>query len=619
MNARDIVRELPKSAQAWLAESPWTRDWLTEERHLSDVLADPDRAARWAVGAPPLARDALALIVKRFGCSAFAEDKLAPEGGRPGIGWTGAELRLAVQLLRRDGILFAMSRPWGDRLLLLPEDMYPVWRSLLLPLRVDPLPAHVWMEGCDAAAAPLSHELICAWAAIRRTGLPLKASGDPRKREAAGVAGAMRLQPEEIPYTAALPAWEGVPPTAALAVRLGLSAGMLRQAADAIVAEPNDAAKRWLQMPAAAAERYLLELAIRCLLPEDRPGVRLAAESLRDLAPMRWYREQDIIAQMPTREAAEATGGWIRFLRAAGWAETGSDADGAALRWTMAPAASEPGETGTIADGGRYELMPDLEAIVPPEVPPGVRWELELVARRLSEDVVAVYRLDPDYCRRSRTLGLALGQAEAILERGTGASVPAAAGVALRDWWGMDRPPAERGAWTAAGAGDPPPASAAADRPAGGGDGSPARLARGRSPDARRVPAASASERYVWDSHPPLLSLGLYPGADGIPPGWLRQPALYHASTRRELVERAIGWRAALRLNRSGEWIDLIPERLLTGGEQWRVEGRSFVREAASGRPICAAGTIALGAEEIGETMILLPGAAPASSERPIS
>ncbi|MDG0793374.1 helicase-associated domain-containing protein [Cohnella ginsengisoli] len=623
MKTRDIVAELPKGALAWLREGPWTAGRLAHGRSLAEALADPSRAAEWAEAAPPLARDTLALIVQRFGPAPFPEEKLAPEGGRPPFGWTGAELRLAVQLLRRDGIVFALDRPWGDRLLLVPADMCAVWRRLLLPLRVTPLPEGAWMDSCDAAASPLSHELVAAWSAIRRSGLTLTAKGAPRKQDAAKLAAAMRLASEDIPPLTVPPAWEALPASAVLALLLGRSIGMLKRRGQAIAAEPDKAAEAWLALPAAEAELRLLEQAADSLLAAGAPGAWLAAESLRDLAPMRWYLAADIAKALPTKEAAGAAEAWIRFLRAAGWMETGSGAEGAALRWIIEP---NPGRLMASADGyDRYELMPDLEAIVPPEVPPGARWELELLARRLSEDVVAVYRIDAGACRRAQADGTSLEQARSALERGSGAPLPGAVDIALRDWF--HAAPANSAGQPARPSETPPP------------DKSPLRVLSVERPIVRRDEShdeathgdffgcADAAARIdgagparSWDAKAPILSRRLYPGADGVPPGWLRQPAAYHASTRKEIVERAIGWRAGLRLSKDGAWIDFVPERVVPdehGG--WRVRGRPFVREAGSGKPVLAENPVDLEALEIGTLMISLPEAEHAEIYRPIT
>ncbi|CAI6022673.1 helicase-associated domain-containing protein [Cohnella sp. JJ-181] len=612
MRTRDIVMELPDAALSWLREGPWTAPRLSGGASLADALTDPSRAAAWVNDAPASARDALKLILMRFGHMPFPEEKLMPEGGKPPLGWTGAELRMAVQQLRRDGILFAMDRPWGDRLLVLPEDMFAVWRRLLLPLNVEPLPEEVWMEGCDAAASLLSHELIAAWSVIRGTGLPLTSKGTPRKQETARIASAMRIRPEECPVRGAPPAWEGLPPSADLALRMGRAIGMLRQRGRTVVAEPDAVARAWLALPAAEAELRLMEIAAVCLLPAGEPGAWLAAESLRDLSPMRWYRTADIARAMPTGDAADASAAWVRFLLTAGWMESGGDADGAAVRWTVEPSEARLGAS---ADGyDRYELMPDLEAIVPPEVPPGIRWELELMARRLSEDVVAVYRLDADACRRARAGGLTLEDARSLLERGSGAPLPGAVEIALRDWFhepeavsmGGEAEPETGRAMTDAAAPESPPFASS-----GGPDEDFFRPAASAYPDPN-------GQARIWDARPPLLSRKLYPGADGIPQGWLRQPAAYHASTRRELVERAIGWRAALRLEREGDWIDFAPERVLSAeGGGWRAWGRPFVREAGSGRPICAESPMGIDAAEIGRLMIALPGAERESGAQP--
>lgn len=637
-----IVDELPEAALGWLREGPWTRTAIAAGRPLADVLADPERAAAWAGGMPPLARDTLALVVKRFGGMPFPEEKLVLEGGRMPIGWTGAELKLAVQWLRRDGILFAMDRPWGDRLLLLPEDMYPFWRKLLLPMRVDPLPEETWLEGCDAAASLLSHELISAWSAIRRTGLPLTSKGAPRKQETAKIAAAMCIRQEDCTFVGSpSPSWEGLPASVDLALRIGLAIGILRQEGQAIVAEPGGEALAWLALPAAEAELRLLDVAARCLLPAGQPEVWLAAESLRDLEPMRWYRMADIVQAMPTDEAAEAASGWIRFLQAAGWMETGGDADGAAVRWLIEPDEARLGVLAAAEGYDRYELMPDLEAIVPPEVPPGSRWELELLARRLSEDVVAVYRLDAGCCSRAQAGGLPLEKAEALLERGSGAPLPGAVRTALRDWYGPaattgavhDAPaegsasasvddaipaPAEASSPKSADAAldesteDSNPAFAAEARAVQGTHGIPARpraaVAASLRGAASAHPAPAASR--LWDTSQPVLSRKLYPGAGGIPPGWLNRPAAYHVSTLKEMTERAIAWGAAIRLFKDGEWMDFVPERMRASeGGGWSVWGRPFVREAVTGKPVYSEKPISIGAEEIGRLMIVLPDA----------
>ncbi|MFD2333031.1 helicase-associated domain-containing protein [Cohnella sp. GCM10020058] len=639
MNTREIVGELPEAALAWLREGPWTAGRLASGRGLQEVLADPLRAAEWAKAAPALARDTLALIVKRFGPAPFTEEKLAPEGGRPPFGWTGAELRLAVQLLRRDGIVFAMDRPWGDRLLVVPADMCAAWRRLLLPLQIEPLPEEAWMDGCDAAASPLSHELITAWSAIRRSGLPLTAKGAPRKQDAAKAASAMRFAPDDIPPQAVPPAWEALTASAVLALRLGRAIGMLRRRGQSIAAEPDEAAKAWLALPAAEAELRLLECAADCLLAADKPGAWLAAESLRDLAPMRWYLAADVAQALPTAEAAGAMKDWIRFLRAAGWMETGSGAEGAALRWIIEPDLARLKVTADDNEGydyhsdhydryDRYELMPDLEAILPPEVPPGARWELELLARRLSEDVVAVYRIDAEACRRAHAHGTSLEQARSLLERGSGAPLPGPVDIALRDWF--RKAPAVREAQQASPSEGTPssetPREPSVEQSDAGGD-------KGRDKSAGKPldddffagadeadRAGAAEQARVWDARPPMLSRRLYPGAEGVPAGWLRQPAAYHASTRKELVERAIGWRTGLRLSKADAWIDFAPERVVLCEQgSWRVWGRPFVREAGSGRPVPAGNPIVLEAGEIGPLMISLPEAERADTTRSIT
>ncbi|MCC3372980.1 helicase-associated domain-containing protein [Cohnella sp. REN36] len=673
MNTREIAGKMPERLGAWLGESPLLAARLGSGRPWSDVLGDPAWAAEWAASAAPLPQALLRLIVRRFAGLPFEEEKLlqaaSEEGGR-----TGAEARVALQRLRGDGVLFAVRKAWGDRLYYLPSDMVKVWQRLLLPLAAAPVDAETAIgiaPAADGFRLPLSQELLRAWSAIRRYGLPLTAKGTPHKAAVAKVAAAMGLEASALDALGLLPgAGDPTPLQAALALDLGLYAGVLRRGNSEILVD-EEGAVRWLVGTAAAHEAKLAEMVASRYAGQD-PALHFAATALAMAAPGAWYREDALAAgSAPGADAAVAAAlaRWLDALAAFGWVERGVLNGMPACRWTVDPdpdraARREPPPAGL----DRYEVLPDLEIVVPPETPPLARWRIAEVADLSSADVVSFYRLTRNACERASHRGHTADTVAALLEAGSGAPLPPPVRDAMDDWFrrlgrvevldavvlrtdepgladliaadpeatGMlgerigERHYLVRGEARGrleerlASLGYPPyrpQAQAAADlAESGANPGEP-----GAIPAARLAQPPQAVLDPGWTSRRPVLSFyeldpappagfsELFPGLGEVPAAWLRQPRAYHASTRRELVERAVRWRTAIRVRPSTEdggvdgWMTFVPQAVTGTGERWQVSG--LVRESgfAESGPPPAEVRVTLPADGIGELMIVLP------------
>lgn len=71
---------------------------------------------------------------------------------------------------------------------------------------------------------------------------------------------------------------------------------------------------------------------------------------------------------------------------------------------------------------------------------------------------------------------------------------------------------------------------------------------------------------------------------EGVPAMWTKQLRVYHHSTRKELVERALAWQSPLQLRMDSELHSFVPERLELQGGEWAVVG--ILRNAADNKPI---------------------------------
>ena len=590
-------------------------------------LWDPVRAAEWAgKRAGAAERAVLRAILLRFAALPFAPERAEREmmAGEP---WTGAEVRLALRRLVRDGVLIERRRTWGEPQVQLPAAMVPVWQRLLCPVRLMPLPAEEARNvrpDVRPHRLPLSLELLLVWAELdRRGGLPLTRRGVPNRAAVARLAGAMRIgagelaalpfpegesplpegarSPEEegrAPEDRLAPAgsvrrlnkdapeWADTPPALRLALELGLACGTLQRNEARIAVHPAGLAS-WLSQSRSEADAALLA----CLMARyasRSPSLHLAAGLLSQLPPGPWFRVADAAAAGVDGTAVE---NWISLMAACGWMDGGEAQGDRVFRWKAPP-----------PDGAsaRLRVLPDLEVWVPPEAGLRCRYVLEWIAERQSADDVFVYRLTREASLRAKGAGCTRDAVAAFLEREARSVLPGPVATALADWYGAPVPegpglseteamaPVARAILAAPGADN------GATRPGGtsGDDEAAPPATEGQAPNEAAGEAAKTDEREAEELRPDTGTSrtersaaraasdlrALFPGIDRIPPVWLRAMRRYHPSTARQLVEQALAWRTSLRMIMRGREVEFVPLALERGGGRW--EARGFFREA---------------------------------------
>lgn len=413
-----------------------------------EIELDEAAACRyWAGGASRLERRLLRWIVRRYAGLPFGEDE-AELGFAADEAWTGAEIRVALARMRRDGVLLAVRKAWGDRLLYVPAEKAGIWQLTLDPPGAKPLPFEGEADAEPLSAGsrlPLSLELLTVWSAMRRHGFPLTAKGVPHKARADKLASAMRLTGEEVESSGIVTAREQpAPPNVALALDIGLCVGALAREPGRIAVSDRPPAA-WAGKTRPEVDAGLLELATLRYAGRDAK-LHGAATALRGLTPGLWYKESEVRgnADSAAEGEDEAWERWLGLMAACGWLERAvvSDPPGAGermLRWTIDPrppglrrgsAAAEtaPGE-------GAIYVQPDLEILVPPEAGFDARWILEGVAERTAADVVFAYRLTRESCRRASEAGWTFSSLADWLAQESGGLLPEPARRALADWF----------------------------------------------------------------------------------------------------------------------------------------------------------------------------------------
>lgn len=636
MNLPQSLLRLPESVRGAIAADRLVAERIAAGEPLERILASAAWASAWTEQADYTLLRLLKLILSTFAATPFELDAALRAAETAG-GLTGAEVRVGLARLRRSGILFAVRKAWGDRLFYLPVDNIALWQPLLLPLPGEPLPEGDSREVEVATAQfrlPLSLQLLLAWSAVQRRPLTITAKGGLHRTEIAGMVKDMSLTPAELAFLKlSYPQSDQLPPQASLALDIGLRTGFLRKAGSEINAGGSGKAA-WLSQTPPEAD-LLLDKLVAERIGAAEPAWHLTAAALRHLPASRWFADE--AAARVSGDGAR-TDEWLALYEAFGWLERGTSGGKAVFRKTAAlePPRGEP---------NRFYVQPDGEIVVTPDAELSTRWTLELIAERKTADALFVYRLTEAGCAKAHNAGYGLEDVAAFLERGAAERLPEPVAGALADWFARlgKTKLAEVTLLRTASAEvaelllrDPETAALLLERI---GDRDfiversackqlGAKLQKFGYPLSERTErtertdesdghssAENAEDERGWinvrhavtvfdaDKHMPDAEQ-LFPGVSDIPASWIVQPRQYHVSTRKELIQRAIGWQASVQLGGPDEPRAFVPKSLVNEGPTWRVVGQWRLAGGELSPPV---EPLQLHEEQFSRLMILLP------------
>ncbi|MFC5471899.1 helicase-associated domain-containing protein [Cohnella suwonensis] len=652
MNVRRSLERLPESFVKLIGRHPAVRDNLAAGEPLASMLAGEAWAKRWLSGCERRELLVLKGIVRNHAARPFELETLAGRLSRE-LPLAGAEIKLAVARLRRSGVAFAVRKAWGDKLIYVPEDIFPIWQTLLLPAWEGNV-AETSSEAdvrlmTEAYRPPLSVQLLAPWHLLLRHPLGRTGKDGLHQPTAAKLNDSVRFGADDvISLSLAYPHAEQLGAQAALAIDLGMRLGLVEKDGEGIRTLEGDRLNEWLSLAPGAADAKLYDLvSFRHAMADHE--LQLAASAVRSAPADVWVRQD----RMFEGKFADKTEEWLKLMEAFGWAERGVIVESApsagakVFRLTagFGKRDPEPGARHEVTEESIF-VQPDGEVFVPPEAPLRFRWTLKDIAEIVSEDALSLFRLDKRSCERAYNSGYSLAEVLSILERGNQCALPVSVAEALGDWFAaFGKTRFEEAVLLRTDSKDVAEALLRDGRIAGRlkeriGErefiverselpslrsllkrlGYPAEETDRRASKRTNVSEAAqssgeeagAKEADGWTLMPHEVSVyaadvewpedeELFPGLSDIPAAWIAKPRVYHASTLRQLMEKAISWEAPVVIGRGERSRAFLPTGTRDEGGHWTVSGRWRSEEAGSGeQAIVRAGDIA-------ELMIDLP------------
>lgn len=515
-----------------------------------------DEAIASVAGLSPYGRQTLQTVITHFGMLPFRDEQLLRHVRQ---GYSGAECRLGLIELELAGLVKGFRKGWGDKAHLIPRHLFrSCWEAIFTKMQpnvVDESKVLVQLDSLEAIL-PLSERLMHGLAELVKCGLARTAKGSWPKRTVERVGRALELEEDKLaPFKMAV-CEPGIPLLFALLLDYARCEGWL------VPAERNDRLEirrlnQWLNRTQTAREQGLV-----CFWIEEYAAVE---PSLANAAAFvaRWPAYEWCTPTCDGDDDERFTDAVVRWCEAAvslGWMEAAATFGGQKVyRWLFDM--NEIAEA-SYADGRTHaSIAPDGDVFVPREDALSAAFGLELIARRVSSDVVGVYRLEAESLRKAVGLGFSDAHIHRFLTWISGEELPRTLCIAI-DGWISEAMDAKRDSGHSA----LPFAhllvelmqDEAADLPAG--------------TSAARPFAIPHNIQEMVELRPSEPS-ALFQGLDGVPSSWRNQMRQYHPSTRRELLEHALSWRTAVKLSIRGKAVPFIPDKLIEDENGWRVSG----------------------------------------------
>lgn len=584
---------------------------------LCRALASEERIRRTLGCVKPWVHPILRLAVSRFGTLPFQSREL--EGAALAEGISGAHVKAALLTMRHYGWIMPLRKSWGEEVYLFPEDTLAVWHRLLFPgalrepeVNVDDEGERIGNAGCAA------YDVLSLLMLLRGEGIPMTKSGVWSKASLKKLAAALIVSDEDLASAGLqLKAEAGCGPAAASVMDLGIRSGLIA-VADGRWRLKAEAASLWVRQSVEQAQRKLY-LHWKSVIPQSEAWEIHALARLEQAEAGKWYLLDELFewlrdCGMMNRIAEDLLSDYVlsRLLpmQVFGFIRIRRLPDGSVAFQLPYSLAEEAHGSPEVYRG--LVVQPDMELILAPYPPLILLWEIGVWTETVNRGEMFVLRLTRESIRQGVSLGTDADHMLALLaEYCFGGIDPHVAGT-IKEWAGASQATVRTGlallelrdrrlrtvveedaeskacglerlgeGWYAV----PLPMLEKLER----------RLDRLGIVSVRQSSAAdhpdltAAEEEAEREAPKPLLLPGRIdpvctPSPESpatgsgewnhVPAAWLQRLASYHPSTRKEMIRKAIEWKAPVRLAGVGseDW-ELIPLAIRENGYQWIVEG----------------------------------------------
>jgi hypothetical protein len=595
----------------------------------------------------PLEKKVLRLIIDRIGYKPFdlGQMEKCMDNSLP-----GAQLKVGLLRLRQKGIIFTLRKTWGEHIYLIPRDSFATWFRLFIgdSFEINKVED---IERMHNSRLGMASDVFYLLAYIAKHGLPITQKGTIPKRHLQKITTNLNIKDEDLEAMSLQYAGQDLyPPSFAVIYDAALRLGLLQQDVDRVVLDQRNV-RLWMECTPEQIQNQLYQMWTQLHIP-SLTGIQHVTLLLEQLPRGEWFLLDPLFNYMVEQRMLEKDekddfiaafeAEWLKPLVGLGWIEQGKTKNQQfAIRWTA-----------SVESGDKcFYIQPDFEIIVPPTVPFSIRWELECMAEPKQSDRISRYLITKESIHYTREQNRSIEDIIQFLKEYSKFGIPESVELTVEQWgtqFGQvfiseilllscrdektaqsiaDHPQCAPFITTALGDKDfvitrehmpellknlekygftpknniqtsTEKAIVYPKLTAQNKEVSDAGLNAGETTESLQglIYAKYAVNYYEWETKDPQLE-EVYPQLQDVPSIWLNEYRAYHKSTRKELIEKAIEWRAYLKMNKQGETIEFTPRHLQEGSDQqWKVRGIESSQE------------IWLSPEHWEEMQLILPG-----------
>lgn len=495
--------------------------------------------------------------------------RLSQLEGNMELGICGGELRAAVPFLLRKEKLETVKNKSGEVLLRINEESLDMLANEWVAgdlISYDPFSIVIDMDSGEGLMYRILHWL--AW--IYYNGLPLTNKGNLFRKTIDALKGLTPFEDKQLTgLQLQLTAQEDLPISIAFMLDILVKMSVLQLEAGEWKIQ-DDGLQTWLNLDYRAANKKLLTILCENYVPARKYQQQIVA--LLTCARIQQGEIcilDNVVSKLPlcqsdtTRLKEEQTlwlNSWLYVLAQCGWLEQGKlvqNTSVTVVRWR--------GEQFELVHETKQELnvldqslivQPDLEILVPPEVPLATRYELELLTECVRLDVMSQYRLTKSkYC-----LALEFG-----LSWRLPIDLPAHIGITIAEW--TREVNLTQANHTSLGVSKPKSKLKSNSKNI-----SKSTLRSGKINAPCFVEPNPKLPTYEVGVEEPDFTQA-FPDFDTVPLKWREQLSSYHPSTLRHLMEQAIIWQIKVELQWGEQRVSIIPNTIYDEPDGWRVVG----------------------------------------------
>jgi hypothetical protein len=552
-----------------------------------------------------------AAAVRAFGPLPF--DQQALEAAALAEGYSGAHVKASLAILRKKGIVFGLRKSWGEELLLLPEDMLPLWQKLLFPVSlVEAEREALEMGDTFGSTGMAAYDVLHLLYYLRRSPVKNTRQGSLPKAAVRKLEQSLLVQDSDLKdadIRSAFPDAYG--PALSSVMDMAIRAGLVR-----LVDEEWSLHKptlgEWLDQPLEAIMQELYQKWAECAkggeawelhawtqVEEAVPGkwyiLDRLFEWLRDCGMINRINDQDLEHFVQARLIPMQAFGWIRLMRLPG----NETAFCLSFPLRGCTAITPTPYSGVI-------VQSDLEIILMPSPPAALLWELMSWCEGTSRGDIYVFRITKDSIKRGVEQGITAEHMTEVLSSSSCVPVDDRVLSTIKDWAGRLRGTLQTGV-TLLQLEDPSLQELVESHEAC------SKHLHNKIGDSTYIVSPSHAEALLKEmdklgiaifrnkeedtlGHP--ISTGTIPNPvlipklqdpvfaasvleedytsewRNVPASWWKEAGKYHMSTRKDIVRKAIDWKAPIRLlSHEGASWDIIPRAIKEEEGGWAIQG----------------------------------------------